>query len=421
MLSALDLARRIDASELTPRRVVEFCAEAIAAREAEIGAFVALDLDASRRRAETPGIAQSPLHGLPVGFKDIFDTFDLPTEYGSPIYAGHQPRADAAIVALTRRAGGIVLGKTVTTELASMNPARTRNPHNPARTPGGSSSGSAAGVAAGMMPIAFGTQTAGSVVRPASFCGIAGYKPSYRLIPAVGVKCVAWSLDTMGLFAAGVADVAYAAAAITGRDLRVDREPPAAPAIALVRSHLWPQASADMQAAVEHAARVAEAAGARVRDLELPPIFEQAVEAQFVVQDYETFRSLAWEFDHQRERLSPLLRKQLEKAASIEADMYDEARRTTRRARQMFANLMADTDVILTPSAPGAAPEGLGSTGNPIFNRLWTLLGAPCVNVPGIADNAGLPLGVQIIGRFARDRVALSAAAFLEAALEEHN
>ena len=421
MLSALDLARRIDASELTPRRVVEFCAEAIATREAEIGAFVALDLDASRRRAETPGIAQSPLHGLPVGFKDIFDTFDLPTEYGSPIYAGHQPRADAAIVALTRRAGGIVLGKTVTTELASMNPARTRNPHNPARTPGGSSSGSAAGVAAGMMPIAFGTQTAGSVVRPASFCGIAGYKPSYRLIPAVGVKCVAWSLDTMGLFAAGVADVAYAAAAITGRDLRVDREPPAAPAIALVRSHLWPQASADMQAAVEHAARVAEAAGARVRDLELPPIFEQAVEAQFVVQDYETFRSLAWEFDHQRERLSPLLRKQLEKAASIEADMYDEARRTTRRARQMFANLMADTDVILTPSAPGAAPEGLGSTGNPIFNRLWTLLGAPCVNVPGIADNAGLPLGVQIIGRFARDRVALSAAAFLEAALEEHN
>ena len=218
MLSALDLARRIEAGELTPRKVVELCADAIAARENEIGAVVALDLDGARRAAENPRLPATPLRGLAVAFKDIFDTADLPTQYGSPIYAGHRPRADATAVALTRQAGGIVLGKTVTTELASLVPAATRNPHNLAHTPGGSSSGSAAAVAAGMVPIAFGTQTAGSVVRPAAFCGVAGFKPSYRLIPMVGVKDVSWHLDTAGVFGAGVADVAFAAAAMLGRD-----------------------------------------------------------------------------------------------------------------------------------------------------------------------------------------------------------
>ena len=334
MLSALDLARQIEAGELTPRKVLDLCAEAIAAREPEIGAFVTLDLETARLRAGLSELAQLPLRGLPVGVKDIFDTADFPTEYGSPIYAGHRPKADAPIIALTRRAEGIVLGKTVTTEFATMNPAGTRNPHNLAHTPGGSSSGSAAGVAAGMFPIAFGTQTAGSVIRPASFCGVVGFKPSFRLMPAVGAKCISWSLDTVGLFAAGVADVAFAAAAIAGRDLRVDRDPLEAPTIAIARTHIWPRASGEMlatpemQAAVEHAARRAEAAGARLRDLELPPLFEEALAAQFTIQDYEAFRSLAWEFDHHRDRISPLLRAQLETAALIELrDGYDEARR----------------------------------------------------------------------------------------------
>src|SRR5579862_1757497 len=220
MLSALDLARRIEAGELTPRAVVDMCAEAIAARDKEIGAFVVLDLVAARRAAENPKLAATPLRGLPVGFKDIFDTADFPTQYGSPIYAGFQPRADAAAVALTRRAGGIVIGKTATTEFATMVPAVTRNPHDLAHTPGGSSSGSCAAIAAGMLPISFGSQTAGSVIRPAAFCGIAGFKPSYRLIPMVGVKDVAWHLDTAGLFGAGVVDVAFAAATILDRDLR---------------------------------------------------------------------------------------------------------------------------------------------------------------------------------------------------------
>src|SRR5271170_448297 len=270
MLSALDLARRVEAGALKPRAAVELCAEAIAKRETDVGAFVALDLDAARRTAEEPRLAAAPLHGLPVGFKDIFDTADFQTEYGSPIYAGFRPRADATAVALTRRAGGIVIGKTVTTEFASLVPSPTRNPHNSAHTPGGSSSGSATAVAAAMVPIAFGTQTAGSVIRPAAFCGVAGFKPSYRLIPLVGVKAVSWHLDTGGLFGAGVADVAFAAAAIFDRDLRVDRAAPAEPRIALVRSHLWPKVSAAMGNALETAARIAAAAGAKVTGVALP-------------------------------------------------------------------------------------------------------------------------------------------------------
>jgi len=417
MLAALGLARRIEAGALTPRVVVDLCAKAIAEREKDIGAFVALDLEAARRSAERTGLAQTPLAGLPIGVKDIYDTADFPTEYGSPIYAGHRPKADAAMVVLLQRAGGIVLGKTVSTEFAGLQPAGTRNPRDPAHTPGGSSSGSAAAVAAGMVPIALGSQTGGSVIRPAAYCGVAGYKPSYRMLPTVGMKCFAWSLDTVGLFAAGVADVAFAAAAISGRDLRIDRATPAAPRIALVRTELWGEASADMQAAVERVARRAETAGATVKETALPALFEEATRAHATVQDHEAFRALGHEFEHHRERLGPILREQLVNAAAITPDAYDAARRLVRRARQTFAELMVDADVILTPSAPGAAPRGLASTGKPTFNRLWTLLGAPCINVPGVADSAGLPLGVQIVGRFARDRVALEAAGFLERAL----
>ena len=416
MLSALALARRIEAGELTPRAVLDMCADAIAAREKEVQAFVALDLVAARRLADDPKLAGLPLRGLPVGVKDIFDTFDLPTEYGSPIYSGFQPRADAAAVALARRAGGIVIGKTATTEFATMVPAATRNPHNLDHTPGGSSSGSCAAVAASMLPIAFGSQTAGSVIRPAAFCGVTGFKPSYRLIPTAGVKDVAPHLDTAGVFGASVADVAFVTAAILDRDLRVDRSSPAAPRIALTRTHLWPKASTAMQHAVETAARAAQKAGAKVVDLTLPPILEEAYAAQIVIQDHETFRSRSYEYDAHRDKLGKELRESLDAAAAITADAYDAARRTAKRARQALADLMAEHDVILTASAPGAAPKGLSSTGNPMFNRLWTLMGTPCVNVPGLSDN-GLPLGVQVVGRFGRDRAALEAALFVERAI----
>ncbi len=416
MLAALDLARRIEAGKLTPRAVVEMCAEAIAANEPKIGAFVTLDLDAARRAADEPGLAATPLRGLPVGIKDIYDTADLPTQYGSPIYSGYRPRANSAAVALVRRAGGLILGKTVTTQFAFMVPASTRNPRNLAHTPGGSSSGSAAAVAAGMVPIALGSQTAGSVIRPAAFCGVAGFKPSYRLIPTVGMKCLAWHLDTVGLYGAGVADVAFAAAGITGRDLRVDRTAPAAPRIGFARTHLWPQASAAMQAAVETAARAAQRAGASVSELTLPPILEEAYRAQFIIQDYEAFRALAFEYDRHRDEVAQQLREHLDRAAAIKVEDYDAARRTASRGRRALADAMSAIDVLLVPSAPGAAPQGLGSTGDAAFNRLWTLMGTPCVNVPGL-DDGNLPLGVQIVGRFGGDREALEAALFVERAI----
>jgi Asp-tRNA(Asn)/Glu-tRNA(Gln) amidotransferase A subunit family amidase len=415
MLSALQLVQQIETGALTARAVIERCAEAIAKREADIGAFVTLAIEAARERADQ--LATLPLRGLPIGVKDIYDTADLPTQYGSAIYAGHRPKADAAMVALIRRAGGVVIGKTVTTEFAGLAPAGTRNPHNLAHTPGGSSSGSAAAVAAGMLPIALGSQTGGSVIRPAAYCGVVGFKPSFRLLPTIGMKCFSWSLDTVGLFAAGVADAAFAAAHISGRDLRIDGTEPAVPRIALVRTQSWPDASASMQDAIARAARAAEAAGAKITEVELPPIFEAATQAHGTIQDHEAYRALADEIDRHRDRLSPVLREQLDKAAAITPAAYDEARRLARQARRAFVDFMEGIDVLVTPSAPGAAPHGLGSTGKPTFNRLWTLLGTPCVNVPGLFDSAGLPLGVQVVGRFARDRLALEAAAFLQRAL----
>ncbi len=417
MLHALDLARKIEAGELTPAALMESCAEAITAGEPRIGAFAALDLAGARAAAGNPALAGGPLRGLGVGIKDIFDTADLPTAYGSPIYAGHRPATDAAVVSQIRRAGGLIPGKTVTTEFAYQHPGKTRNPVNLDHTPGGSSSGSAAAVAAGMLPIAIGSQTGGSVIRPAAYCGVAGFKPSYKLIPTIGMKCFSWHLDTVGLFAARVVDVAFAAAAITGRDLRVDRGTPAAPRIGLARTHVWAEASEAMRQAVEKAAQAAAAAGAKVEDVVLPPIFEDAFRAHATIQEYEACRALAFECDRFGDKLSRSLRELLDAAAAVTPDAYDAARRITKRARQSLADVMTDVDVLLTPSAPGAAPSGLASTGSPTFNRLWTLMGTPCVNVAGLADEIGLPLGVQIVGRFGRDRNALEAALFLERAI----
>jgi Asp-tRNA(Asn)/Glu-tRNA(Gln) amidotransferase A subunit family amidase len=420
MLQALDLAGQIEAGEFTPADVVERCAQAIAEREAEVRAFAALDLEAVHRQAVASAalLAAAPLRGLCVGIKDNFDTIDWPTGYGSPIYAGHRPSSDAALVNEIRRAGGLILGKTVTTELAFMCPGPTRNPHHLGHTPGGSSSGSAAAVAAGMIPIGVGSQTAGSVIRPAAYCGVAGFKPTFGLLPTVGMKCFSWHLDTAGVFAARVVDVAFAAAAMTGRALRIDREPARTPRIALVRTHKWNEASEAMQGALETAARAAAAAGAIVDDVMLPPLFEHAFDAQAVIQNYEAYRALGFEYDRFPERLSPQLREALEEAARLTPAAYDAARRSANRARRAWAELISDGDVLMTPSAPGSAPCGLSSTGVPIFNRLWTLLGTPCVNVPGLVDAAQLPLGVQIVGAFGRDRSTLEAALFLETALQ---
>jgi Asp-tRNA(Asn)/Glu-tRNA(Gln) amidotransferase A subunit family amidase len=415
MLSALKLARAVEAGELTPAQVVDQCADAIAKREGDVGAFAALDIEAARKAAQAPSLKGMPLHGLPFGIKDIFDTADLVTEYGSSIYPGHRPRYDSSFVALIRRAGGLVIGKTVTTEFAHLDPGKTRNPHNREHTPGGSSSGSAAGVAAGFFPVATGTQTGGSVIRPAAFCGVAGFKPSYRLYPTIGMKCVSWHLDTAGLFAASVADVAFAAAAIASRDdLRVDGKTPAAPRIGVLRDQPWPAASPDMTAAVERTAKAAEAKGARVRDVRLGPGLTEAFKAHSVIQAYEAARSLASEYERAKDKLAKGVLDLVETGFATSNMAYDDARRVASQARGGLSDLFADIDVLLSPSAPGAAPKGLGSTGSSTFNRLWTLMGTPCVSVPGAIDPSGMPLGIQVTGPFGRDRGTLEAAHFIE-------
>jgi Asp-tRNA(Asn)/Glu-tRNA(Gln) amidotransferase A subunit family amidase len=419
LLSALDLARRVEAGEVTPEGVVDLCAAAISAREDDVGAFTYLDVAGARAaaRKNADALRALPLRGLPVGLKDIYDTCDMPTEYGSAAYKGHRPAADASTVTMLRRAGGIILGKTVTTEFAHQQAGKTRNPHNLEHTPGGSSSGSAAAVAAGMVPIATGSQTAGSVIRPAAFCGVAGFKPSYKLLPTIGVKCYAWSLDTIGLYGATVADVAFATAAMTGRDLRVDRAAPSAPRVALMHTHIWAEASADMQNAIGVTARALEAAGASVKEVALPPLLEDAWRAHKIIILYEAGLSYAYEYDNKRDLLGPKTVAMLDEAKTIRVDAYDDARRVAKRARLALADLMHDFDAILTPAAPGAAPHGIDSTGQAIFNLLWTLMGTPCVNVPGLNDGSGMPLGMQIVGRFGRDRAALEAALFTEQAL----
>lgn len=417
MLPARDLALDIHAGRLDPRDLMERCAETIAAKEGEIGAFVALDLDAARAQAAADGAAGLPLAALPFGVKDIIDTRDLPTAYGSPLYAGHRPATDAPIVRQVKRAGGIVLGKTVTTEFAHLTPGGTRNPRNLAHTPGGSSSGSAAAVAAGMLPLAIGTQTGGSVIRPAAFCGVAGYKPTFRNLPTLGMKTFSWHLDTMGLFGARVQDVAFAVAALTGRDLDIGADRAENPRIGVVRTARGAQASPDAHAALDMAASAAAAAGAYVTEIDLPEEVEAADAIHPVVQDFEAWIALSDEYDHNREALSPGLRAHLEAAGRIDVDAYDAARRTAKRGRQCLGDLFANFDALLTFSAPGPAPQGLSSTGSAMFNRLWTLMGCPCINVPGLTNAAGLPVGVQVVGRFGRDRAALLVAALVESAI----
>ncbi|MBB3772103.1 Asp-tRNA(Asn)/Glu-tRNA(Gln) amidotransferase A subunit family amidase [Angulomicrobium tetraedrale] len=418
MLSAAALAQAIRAGRLTPLDVAERCLEAIRTREGDVQAFTALDADALLTQARAPGLAARPLAGLPVGVKDIIDTVDFPTGRGSPIYTGYRPVADAAIVRMAVRAGGLIAGKMSTTEFAFMQPSPTRNPRRLSHTPGGSSAGSAAAVAAGMLPITLGTQTGGSIIRPASFCGVTGYKPSFKLLPVLGLKPFAWSLDTLGLFGAHVADVAFAAAAISGRDL-IPADDGHVPHFALVstaRAHL---AAPDAHAALEAAARAAQKAGARVSVLDLPAEVEAADAACGPVQAFEAALAFADEWDRHHGELSDTLASYLASAQHVTPDEYDAARRASRRARHALADAAAGFDAILTFSATGEAPAGHATTGSPVFNRLWTLTGAPCVNVAGLTGASGLPIGVQVVGRFGRDRATLGAARFLERAIHD--
>jgi Asp-tRNA(Asn)/Glu-tRNA(Gln) amidotransferase A subunit family amidase len=394
---------------MTSEKLVQACLERIAARDSELAAWVHVNAEASleQARALDRQPALGPLHGVPVGIKDVIDTADMPTEHGSPIYRGNRPLADAASVALLRRAGCVILGKTATAEFANLHPPATRNPHNPAHTPGGSSSGSAAAVADGMVPLALGTQTGGSMIRPAAFCGVVGLKPSFGSINRTGVKPVADSLDTLGIFSNTVRDAALALELLSGR-LAPDFSAKASPRIGFARTSRWKEADAATHAALESAAGRLAAAGAEVRDATLPPAAEALFDAQGLIMDFEAARALAWEQASHRDAISATLRTRLERGWAVSRGQYDGARQTARDARRQFADLMRGFDLLLTPSARGEAPRGLSTTGDALFNRIWTLLGVPCITLPCGNGPQGLPIGIQLVGAFDQDTALLA-------------
>jgi amidase len=417
-LTARDAASRIAAGSLTSEALVRACLERIAAREPEVMAWQHLDPEQAIAAAQAcdRGPARGPLHGIPVGVKDIMDTADMPTTYGSRAYPGNRPAGDAACVALTRAAGGIILGKTVTTEFAALNPGKTRNPHDRSRTPGGSSSGSAAGVGDFMVPLAFGTQTAGSIIRPASFCGVVGYKPSFGLVAISGTKVLSPSLDTVGGFARSVADIAFFVAALTDRPSLVPQGPAARPRVGVYRTAPWERAEPATTVALERAASRLSQAGAQVA--ERPPLaaLDGLTAAQNTVMIHEAARNLAWERLNRAAELGPRTLAMLEEGAGVSAAVYDEAMREMAAARSRVEELFDGHDALLVPSAPGEAPDA-ATTGDALFNRPWTALHLPCVTIPAGHGPAGLPVGVQFVGRPRDDARLLAIALLAESAL----
>src|SRR5258707_2214210 len=332
MISLADLQRRIAQGELSADAAIAQSLEAIGALKGNVGAFVCHDRNA---RAGNAG----PLRGIAVGIKDIMDTADFPTEMGSPIYRGHRSRGDAAVVMMLKQAGASIVGKTTTTAFASSDPTATLNPHNHGHTPGGSSSGSAAAVAAGMIPLALGTQTGGSVIRPASFCGAAAIKPSYRVLPTIGIKCYSWTLDTVGLFAAGVGDVAHGLAAMTGRPEFLPQASVPTPRIGIVTQDFADAPDASGGEALRIATKAAERAGASVRALELPEIVAEAWRVHPVIQEFEAHQALAWEYLENYDAMAPLLRGRLDESKGTPPAAYDEAMRIASRARHALAKV----------------------------------------------------------------------------------
>jgi Asp-tRNA(Asn)/Glu-tRNA(Gln) amidotransferase A subunit family amidase len=407
------LAAAVTRREVSAQAVVRAFLERIEQAEPQVKAWEFLDPELALAQAlalDRQG-PQGALAGVPVGAKDLMDTADMPSGYGSPIYRGHRPQVDAAAIAQCRSAGAVILGKTVSTEFATFQPGATRNPRAPAdapRTPGGSSSGSAAAVAAGMVPVAFGTQTAGSIVRPAAYCGVVGYKPTHGLLPLAGIKPLAPSLDTLGVLARSVDDAAFFVSVLARTAF-----PPSAPAglrVGLCPTPHWDRAAPAARRALAEAARLFEQAGATLTDAALPASCAGLTQAQIVIMGHEALAAFAPESRTRAELFSPAFAAFLAAARGLEGDSVPAAYRLAEQARAELLTLFATVDVLIAPSAEGEAPAGLEATGNPLFNRMWTLLGVPCVHVPlGIGDQ-GMPVGVTVIGPRWGDGLALAAA-----------
>jgi Asp-tRNA(Asn)/Glu-tRNA(Gln) amidotransferase A subunit family amidase len=424
---AVALRDRLRAGELTCVAVAEAFLAAVG--EDELRAWAALDAAAVMERAvaldrlDERDRAALPLYGLPIGIKDNFDTVDYPTEYGSPIYAGQRPERDAGAVRLFRDAGAVIAGKTKLSEFAWMFATDTLNPLDHARTPGGSSSGSAAAVAAGTIPLATGTQTAGSINRPGSYCAVVAYKPTFGTFPRDGVKMLADSLDTVGLFARSIEDVRLAAGVLAPGHAWVSgaprppgaapRTPGAAPRIALMRTSHWSVVEPPARAAIERVAHAAAEAGARVDEIEPPEGFAELVAAQTTIQWVESAANLAPELATSPELLSDEIRNALHEGATMPAERYFDAKRAADEHGPELARRLDGYDGVLTPSASGVPPLGLYFTGDPLFCRVETLIGAPAVSIPLAWTVEGLPAGLQLIGAPSRDARTLDCAAWL--------
>ncbi|MCD0505297.1 amidase [Bordetella petrii] len=411
-LSATQAALMLAQRELSAEQLMRACFARIEQRDPTVKAWAACDKTQAlaQARALDQSATRGVLHGLPMGVKDIFDTCDLPTSYGSPIYAGHRPPQDAAAVALCREAGAVVAGKTVTTEFATYAPGPTRNPCNPAYTPGGSSSGSAAAVADHMVPFALGTQTAGSIIRPAAYCGVVGYKPSFGCISRAGVKGLADMLDTIGGFARTVDDVALFASVLmrdaTLRELDYD----ARPRIGMYRTTQWLHTLPETRDAYLRAASLLSQAGAEVHDMELPSDLCALVQAHADIMSFQAAQSLAYERTRHAGQLSDALRAMLDVGCQITADEHRANLARAAQGRALVEPWFEQYDILLAPSASGEAPFMAQGTGDPLFCRLWTLFGTPCVHLPFDAGPQGLPVGLQAIGKPGEDRRTLAIA-----------
>jgi len=417
-LTAVEMASRIEAGTLTAEAVVQSCLERIREREPVVRAWthVAGDAALAAARAAPPG---SLMKGVPFGIKDIFDTADMPTGYGSPIYTGCRPSFTASAATLPRAAGGVLLGKTVTTEFANRHPGPTANPHNPGFSPGGSSSGSAAAVADFMVPLAIGTQTGGSVIRPAAYCGVVALKPSFNMFAPAGMHANSETLDTIGIMARSVGDIALFRAAMMAIPYTPPTMPERPPRVALCRTPYWDKAQPEGQAALEDAAKRLRAAGAEVVEAELPNACGNVAEVQSRHSYFEAPRNHAPERHRHEAQLSPALRHgRIEGGQKLTLDEFRAAWRDADRMRAAAQDWAGGFDAILTLPAPGQAPKTLASTGDAIFNGLWTLLHMPCLTMPAGKGPDGLPIGIQLVGKRYADARLLDIGFWVERRLE---
>jgi Asp-tRNA(Asn)/Glu-tRNA(Gln) amidotransferase A subunit family amidase len=408
-LSAIEIASKIANGEITCEAVVRDCIARIAARDDVVKAWVNFDpeIALAQARALDRASTRGPLHGIPIGLKDTIDTFDMPTEMGSPIYRGNRPRADAACVALLRRAGAVILGKTATCEFAGSAPPQTTNPHNAAHTPGGSSSGSAAAVADHMVGGALGTQTGGSILRPSSFCGIFGYKPTYNTINKMGVWPAADSIDTIGWLARSIDDMEMLTAV-----LRMQTPPPprkfnGAPRIGVWRTDLWDTALPESKTAIEDAAKKLGKAGAAVRDIDMPDAFNGLhVIARSTIAFYERAACMAFAWDHHREKLSSQMQRYIENGLKISRYEHVAGMKRIDECRVLLGSVFEKYDVLLVPCVPGEAPKGIGATGDPSMQAIWTALHTPTMTLPSHRGPNNLPVGIQVVAqRYDDDRL----------------